>query len=80
MYHDLNHDTDAAARIDREQNTHDKSRMAFYLASYYDIRGNQTLANRYYLMVQELNSTASIEWKLNEMVLAERGIGIKAEQ
>ena len=80
MYHDLNHDTDAAARVDREQNIHDKSRMAFYLASYYDIRGNQTLANRYYLMVQELGSMGTIEWKLNEMILAEKGIGVRAEQ
>lgn len=79
MYHDLNHDRDTADRIDREQNNYEKSRAAFYLASYYDIRGNQNLANRYYLLVQEMNAVASIEYKLNEMIVKERNLGIKAE-
>jgi len=54
--------------------------MLFYLASYYDIRGNTNLANRYYLLMQDLNVAASIEWRLNEMVLAERGLGLRAER
>jgi len=49
--------------------------MLFYLASFYDVRGNRTLADRYYLMGQDLNVAASIEWRLNEIILAEKGLG-----
>jgi tetratricopeptide (TPR) repeat protein len=79
LFHDLGGDSDVAVKVDAEINLYTKSRMLFYLASYYDVRGNRTLANRYYLMVQELNVAASIEWRLNEMILAEQGLGLRAE-
>jgi len=77
LYHDLSGDLDAAIKIENEKNIYDKARMIFYLASYYDIRGNITLANKYYLLVQELDAVATVEWKLNEKILAERGIGLR---
>lgn len=80
LFHDLSGDSDVAAKIEAEQNTYAKARMLFYLASYYDIRGSTNLANRYYLMVQELEAVACIEWRLNEWVLAERGLGVRAIQ
>ena len=76
LFHDLNGDSDVAVKVDSEVNIFTKTRMLFYLASYYDIMGNRTLADRYYLMVQELNTAASIEWRLNEMILTERGLGL----
>jgi len=79
MLHDLNGDADVAIRIERETNIYTKSRMLFYLASYYDIRGSVNLANRYYMMVQELDAVASIEWRINEFVLAQRGLGLRAQ-
>ena len=54
--------------------------MLYYLASYYDVRGNKSLADRYYLSVQDQNASGSVEWRLNEMALAERGLGKKAEK
>jgi len=78
LFHDLSGDADVTARIQREQNTYTKSRMLFYLASYYDIRGNKTLADRFYLMVRDLEAYASIEWRLNEMALEERGLSRRA--
>jgi len=77
LYHDLRGDADVTVRVEREQNIYKKSQMLFYLASYHDIRGNRTLADRYYLMVQELNAIGSLEWRLNEMILTERGINLK---
>ena len=79
LFHDLGGDSDVAVKIDAEINLYTKSRMLFYLASYYDVRGNRTLADRYYLMVQELNIPSSIEWRINEIILAERGLGLRAE-
>jgi len=73
LLHDLRGDADVIIKVEAEQNIYTKSRMLFYLATYFDIQGSRTLADRYYLMVQELNAIASIEYKLNEIVLTERG-------
>jgi hypothetical protein len=77
LFHDLGGDADVVARVEREQNIYTRSRMLFYLASYYDIRGNRMLADRFHLMVRDLNAYASIEWRLNEIALAERGLGLE---
>ena len=74
LYHDLSGDSDAAARVDQEKNLDAKSIMLFYLASYYDVRGNQILANNYLLEVKDMNRIGTVEWKINEMMLEERGI------
>jgi tetratricopeptide (TPR) repeat protein len=78
LFHDLSGDADVAVKTESEQNIYTKSRMLFYLACYYDIRGNATLANKYYMFVQELNAAVSVEWRINEFILAERGLGLKA--
>jgi tetratricopeptide (TPR) repeat protein len=80
LFHDLSGDADVAAKIEKEVNINNKARMLFYLASFYDIRGNRTLADRYYLMVQELDASSTIEWHLNESILAEKGIGLRTIQ
>ncbi|MDR2102581.1 MAG: tetratricopeptide repeat protein [Treponema sp.] len=72
LYHDLAGDNDAAIRIDREKNSDIKFRMLFYLANYYDIRGNTNLADRYFLQTKELGRRGIIEWRLNEWILEER--------
>jgi tetratricopeptide (TPR) repeat protein len=77
LFHDLRGDESVVVRVENERNIFTRSRMLFYLASYYDIRGNRTLADRYYLMVQELNAVGLLEWRLNEIILEERGIGIR---
>ncbi|MDR2313667.1 MAG: tetratricopeptide repeat protein [Spirochaetaceae bacterium] len=76
LYHDLVGDADIALRIDREKNTALKSRMLYYLANYYDIRGNKGLADRYFLLVQDLNIKDVPEWRLNQWALKERGLAL----
>jgi tetratricopeptide (TPR) repeat protein len=76
LYQDLNGDSDVAARLDREQNITLKAQMLYYLASYYDIRGNTILANRLYVQVHELGRQPVIEWRLNEMVMEERNLKV----
>jgi hypothetical protein len=80
LFHDLSGDSDVAVRVDNEKNIFEKSRMLFYLASFYDIRGNTNLANRYYLMMQDLGAVPSIEWRINEWILEEKGLGLRAAQ
>ena len=74
LFHDMNGDADAAVKAGNEKNLDTKARMLFYLANYYDIRGNKNLADRYFLQVQELNRAATLEWRINELFLEERGL------
>ncbi|MDR0598313.1 MAG: tetratricopeptide repeat protein [Treponema sp.] len=74
LYQDLNGDGDVAARLDRETDVMLKAQMLYYLASYYDVRGNTTLANRYYTQIHEMGRQPIIEWRLNEMVMEERNL------
>jgi tetratricopeptide (TPR) repeat protein len=74
LYHDLSGDGDVADKISREQNLDAKSRMLFYIAQYYDARGNISLANKFFLEVKDMNRPYAIEWKINEFMLKERGL------
>ena len=76
LYHDLSGDSDVGARINEEQNLDAKTKMQFYLANYYDIRGNKNIAINYFLQVRDMNRRSLIEWKINEMMLEERGVGM----
>jgi tetratricopeptide (TPR) repeat protein len=74
LYHDMSGDIDAVDKANKEQNLDTKSKMLFYLAHYYDIRGNKNLANNYFLMVKDMNRAGTVEWKINEWIIEERGI------
>jgi tetratricopeptide (TPR) repeat protein len=74
LYHDLAGDNDVAIRIDREKNLDNKARMLYYLANYYDIRGNRTLADKYFIQVKDLDRRAIPEWRLNEWIVTERNL------
>ncbi|WP_010263570.1 tetratricopeptide repeat protein [Treponema primitia] len=74
LYHDLNGDSDVAARIDQEQNLTLKAQMLYYLASYYDVRGNTTLANRYFTQAYDMGERTIIEWRFTEWVVEERNL------
>ena len=67
-------ESDMIVRLDRETNETLKSRMLFYMAQYYDVRGNTLLANRYYLLVLDMNMRAIPEWRLLEWIIAERNL------
>jgi len=74
LYHDLSGDGDVVDKINREQNLDAKLKMLFYLAQYYDARGNISLANKFFLEVKDMNRPYAIEWKMNEFILKERGL------
>jgi len=74
LFHDLTGDLDCAQRIEKEQNLDNKSRMSFYLANFYDIRGNKNLADRYFMQVNELDRPGIPEWRLNEWFMEQRGL------
>ena len=74
LYHDLSGDSDAAAKANQEPNLDAKSKMLFYIANYYDVRGSKILADNFFLQVRDMNRTGTIEYRINEWILEERGI------
>jgi tetratricopeptide (TPR) repeat protein len=79
LYYDLTvrnyvGETDMLIRLDGEQNKDLKTRMMFYMAQYYDIRGNITTANKYYLLVSETDNRAIPEWRLNDWIMTDRNL------
>ena len=77
LFHDLSGDVDTAIRIENEKNLDTKTRMLFYLANYYDIRGNKSLADRYFIQVMEMDRQYLPEWRLNEWFIEQRGLSPK---
>jgi len=77
LFHDLSGDADVVIKVESEQNIYTKARMLFYLACYYDIRGNTTLANKYYTFAHELNAAALVEWRINEWIMSDRGLIVR---
>ncbi|MDR2110658.1 MAG: hypothetical protein LBP32_05060 [Spirochaetaceae bacterium] len=76
LFYDFAGDNDVAVRIDRERNPDIKARTLFYLAQYYDIRGNRILADKYFMQVRELNRRGIPEWRLNEWTVTERNLNV----
>ncbi|GHV70856.1 hypothetical protein AGMMS49928_20270 [Spirochaetia bacterium] len=74
LFHDMAGDNDVAMRADREKIPEKKARLLFYLANYYDIRGNKALAEKYYVQSGELGRQGIPEWKLNQWTLESRNL------
>jgi len=67
-------ENDMVTRLDKTSDPTLKARMMFYMAQYYDVRGNTNTANMYYQLVSETKAQTIPEWRLNEWILADRGL------
>ena len=67
-------ENDMLLRISREEDAETKAQMLFYLAQYYEVRRNSSLANSYYLQFRELNQQHLLEWRLNEWIMESRNL------
>jgi len=67
-------ENDMITRLERTTDPSLKARMMFYMAQYYDVRGNAGTANMYYQFVSETKVQTIPEWRLNEWILADRGL------
>ncbi|AEJ20694.1 Tetratricopeptide TPR_2 repeat-containing protein [Gracilinema caldarium DSM 7334] len=74
LYYDFSGDTDIATRIGNEKKLDVKARMLYYLAQYYDLKGNINLANKYFMLVRDMNRRNMIEWRLNQWEIEARGL------
>lgn len=69
LFHDMSGDVDIAVRIEREESTEKKARMLYYLAQFYQIKDNTSLALKYHLQVRDMNVQSIVEWRLNEWAI-----------
>jgi tetratricopeptide (TPR) repeat protein len=67
-------ETNMLIRLGREQDETLRARMTFYMALFFDIRGNTNMANRHFLMVNEMNRMSIPEWRLNRWILDARNL------
>ncbi|MDR1905251.1 MAG: tetratricopeptide repeat protein [Treponema sp.] len=67
-------DSSVVSRLDNEVDSVIKARTTYYLAVYYDLRKNTKLAEKYYLIVRDMQCRSIPEWRLNEIALEERGL------
>jgi tetratricopeptide (TPR) repeat protein len=74
LFYDFSGDTDIATRIGNEKKLDVKARMLYYLAQYYDLKGNTNLANKYFMLVRNMNRKNMIEWRLNQWEIEARGL------
>jgi len=79
LYYDLTArnymgENDMIIRLDRETDEVLKARMLFYMALYYDTRGNTALAEKYFIMVNEMDKKAIPEWRLNNWIMIKRNL------
>jgi tetratricopeptide (TPR) repeat protein len=76
LFFDFSGDADVLRRLDREKDQTLKAQMMFYMANYYDIRGNPMLADRFFTEFRDMKRTDIVEWRLSEWILKERNLQI----
>ncbi|MDR2795961.1 MAG: tetratricopeptide repeat protein [Spirochaetaceae bacterium] len=74
LFYDFSGESDVTRRIDQEKNQRIKAQMLFYMANYYDIRGVNLLADKFFMEFRDMKRKDLVEWRLNEWILKERNI------
>jgi tetratricopeptide (TPR) repeat protein len=75
LYLDMNGDDGVARRVNQEKDLKLKARMLYYLANYYDIKGNARLAELMLSEIMNFEQRMTIpEWRLVLWALEERSL------
>jgi tetratricopeptide (TPR) repeat protein len=75
LYLDMNGDDGVVRRVNQEKDLKLKARMLYYLANYYDIKGNARLAELMFSEIMNLEQRMAIpEWRLVRWALEERNL------
>jgi pentatricopeptide repeat protein len=75
LYLDMNGDDGVTRRVSQEKDLKLKARMLYYLANYYDIKGNTRLAETMFSEILDLEQRMTIpEWRLVLWALEERSL------
>ncbi len=60
----------AANKVQAETNMNKRGKLLFYLAAYYQSRGNDSIAQKYYISITELENPSFFEYRLAEWAVA----------
>jgi tetratricopeptide (TPR) repeat protein len=75
LYLEMSGDDGVTRRITQEKDPKTKARMLYYLANYYDVKGNTRLAEAMFSEIMNLEQRMTIpEWRLVSWALEERNI------
>ena len=66
LYYDNLSPGTVANKIQNETNGNTRGKLYFYLAEYYDLMGNDVMAEKYYITVHELQCPIFFEYRMNE--------------
>ena len=69
LFYDNVQPASVAQKVENEASLNKKGRYLFYLAMYYQIRGNDNIAQKYYINVQEMQSPTFFEYRLNDWAI-----------
>ena len=58
-----------AQKVENESNANKRGKYLFYLALYYQVRGNDNVAQKYYITVQEMQTPMFFEYRLNDWAI-----------
>ncbi len=64
MFHDQIGDAEVAQLIQKEDNRTKRGKLLYYLALYFDLKGNKSLAQKYYVEICSIQSPLFFEYKL----------------
>lgn len=64
LFHDMSGDMDVLSRISQEKIATTKHKMLFYAALYFELKGNSSLAQKYYVEVANLQGALFFEHRL----------------
>lgn len=64
LFHDMVGDSTAVLDVQKEQSRKKKGRFLFYLAVFYELKGNDNLAMKYYSEVSDMQGADFFEWRI----------------
>ena len=71
LYYDSINDSQVAQKVLNTSDRNLKGKMLYYLGLFYEINGNDVLAEKYYTDVLSLNSPMFFEYRLAEWALSD---------
>lgn len=69
LFYDNVADGTVANKVQSESDSNKRGKMLFYLAQWYQMRGKDNLAQKYYILVNEMEAPMFIESRLNDWAL-----------
>ena len=71
MYHDMGGDIGVLQKIQNEQNRNKRGKFLYYAALYFELKKNNSIAQKYYAEVVGMQSPMFFEYRLAEWSISD---------